>query len=69
MLCRHICATVLQLIEDLFKPFLRTKEDIISFQLRYVVKNIFDFVEVLPNIASIFLKVCCVAIFVLLSYS
>jgi len=69
MLCRHICATVLQLIEDLFKPFLRTKEDIISFQLRYVVKNIFDFVDVLPNIASIFLKVCCVDIFVLLSYS
>jgi hypothetical protein len=51
MLSRHICATVLQLIVDLFKPFHRTKEDIISIQLKYVVKSTLDFVEVLPNIS------------------
>jgi hypothetical protein len=34
-----------------FKLFHRTKEDIISFQLSYVVKNILGFVEVLPDIS------------------
>jgi hypothetical protein len=36
---------------DLLEPFHRMKEDIISFELMYVVKNILDFVEVLPNIS------------------